>query len=336
MQEFKALLKRLVEPVGVSGYESSIRDVITAELSGVVDELRSDALGNLIAVKKANGPRVMLAAHMDRIGLMVTHIGKKGFLRVTPIGGIFDGYASTRPVRFESGVQGFVHYEEKTIPRGSAIPLSAMFIDIGASSHEEAAAKVKIGDVACYDAPFIDMGDRVSCAALDNRAGCAVLIEMFKRLTETANEIVGVFTVQEEVGLRGAITSAYQVEPDVGIALDVTATNDTPKPLPVATAALGAGAAIKIKDLSLISHPAVNEWLFAAAERDNVPVQADIIDKGGTDAGAIRGSRCGVPSSAISIPTRYIHSPGETISMTDMEACVNLLLAAMKVPAPKQ
>ncbi|NLY90590.1 MAG: M42 family metallopeptidase, partial [Firmicutes bacterium] len=191
--------------------------------------------------------------------------------------------------------------------------------------------KVGVGEMAAFDHSFVDLGERVVAKALDDRVGCAVLIEALKQVRNPQNDLYCTFTVQEEVGLRGAKTSAFGIEPDLAIALDVTGTGDTPE-APKLAMKLGAGAAIKVKDLSLITHPRVKDLLTELAEKNNIPYQFEVLPFGGTDAGAIHLTKAGIPAGVISIPCRYLHSPSEMVDLNDVEAAVRLVVAAMEHP----
>ena len=329
------LLNRLTQTFGVSGNEEEIRNLIIDEIKGKVNSVTVDPLGNLIALKKGNGnkdnsKKIMLAAHMDEIGIIVTHIDEKGFLRFSNIGGISPFTSIAQKVIFKNGTTGVVSYEEK-LGDIKNLKLQKMYIDIGAKNRDEAEKKVKIGDTACFMGQFVKQGSYAISKAMDNRCGCAVEIETINRLCgiETSNDIYFVFTVQEEVGLRGAKTSAYQIMPDIAIALDVTGTGDKPESN-IMEVKLGEGPAIKIKDSSVICHPEVKKLLVDAAQKAGIPYQYEILEGGGTDIGAIHITGGGVPSGAVSIPTRYIHSPSEMISLDDLENAVKLLVEAIK------
>lgn len=321
----KDLLKRLVETYGPSGNEEQIREVISREIQGKVDRITVDALGNLIAFKKGKGSKkVMFSAHMDEIGLIVTHIDENGFLRFSNIGGHSPYVLLGQRVVFADGVVGIIDSED--IDDIKELQLPKMFIDIGAANKAEAEARVKIGDAAGLKREFADLGKRVVSKAMDDRVGCAVLVETINRLGETpANDSYFVFSVQEEVGLRGAKTAAFGIDPDLGVALDVTAVGDYPKAKTM-DVSLGKGAAIKIKDSSVMTHPKVKALMTEIAQANNIPYQYEVLERGGTDAGAIHLTREGVPSGCISIPCRYVHSQNEMVDMGDVEACVNLAL----------
>ena len=325
----KELLEKLATTYGPSGNEELVREVIKEEIRDCVDKIDVDALGNLIAVRKGSehGKRIMLAAHMDQIGLMVTHIDEKGFLRFTNIGGISALNTIRRKVIFKNGITGVVSYEGG-IEDIKDIKLNRMYIDIGASDYDEALNMVNIGDVAVYYSQFIENNGHFISAAMDNRSGCAVLIKTIKELKESPNELYFVFTVQEELGLRGARTAAFAIDPDLAVAIDVTGTGDTPRCRPMAVS-LGEGPAIKVKDASIIAHPKVKELMVSTAKQNGIPYQLEILDAGGTDSGAIHLTKEGIPSGVMSIPCRYIHSDNEVVDGFDMEKGVDLMVAIL-------
>ncbi len=317
-----ALLEKLLMTFGPSGNEDRIREVIKEEIKDYVDEIKVDALGNLIGIKKGNGKKIMVASHMDEIGVMINSIDEKGFLRFTNIGGVSPFTSLFQRVMFADGTIGTLGMEK--LDEIKDLKLNKMFIDIGASSKEEAMEKVNVGDVACFYAPFVQKDDYIISKALDDRIGCFVSIEALKALKNSPNEVYFVFTVQEEVGLRGARTAAYGINPDIGIAVDVTGTGDTPKAATM-DVSLGKGAAIKVKDMSVIAHPAVKNLMTDVAKENNIPFQYEILDMGGTDSGAIHLTRSGVPSGVISVPCRYVHSPSEMVSVHDVDNAIKLL-----------
>lgn len=327
----KELTKKVTEAFGPSGAEDRVREVIRKEIEPYVHEIRVDALGNLIALKKGKGggKKVILDGHMDEIGLMVTHIDDKGFLRFGNIGGVNPFVALGQRVYFEDGTIGVIGSERVDEPKD--LKLEKLFIDIGAKSKEEAAAKVNVGDSCAFYQPFVDLGDRVVAKAMDDRVACAVIIEVLKRLEDTPNDIYAVFATQEEVGLRGARAAAYGITPDVGIALDVTRTGDTPKTRTMEVS-LGGGAAIKVKDSSVIAHPAFKNYMVKVAKEKGIKYQMEVLEAGGTDTAAIQLTKAGIPAGCISIPCRYIHSPCEMVDMGDVEACVLLAKALCESP----
>ncbi len=319
----KELIARLTQSYGPSGQEGEVRRRIAEEIRPHVDGLRTDALGNLIAWKDAGkGPRVMLAAHMDELGLMVTHIDEQGFVRYAPVGGLGHLGLPGQRVIFPGGRIGVVAAER--VEDVKELKHEKLYIDLGAA--DRAGAPVAVGDVAVFHRPLETAGTRLIGKALDDRVGCAVLVEVARRLTSSAVRAYFVFTVQEELGLRGARTSAYGIEPDLAVAVDVTATGDTPKAA-VMEVSLGKGPAVKVKDSSLICHPEVRQALEEAAATAAVPFQREVLERGGTDAGVIALTRTGVPSGVVSIPTRYLHTPSEMADLADVEGAVRVLLA---------
>lgn len=313
------LLKELTEIYGPSGREDKIREFIKKKVSPYADETETDILGNLIVHKKGTGKKIMLAAHMDEIGIIVTFIDNNGFLRFSGVGGLNRQDILYKRVCFENGVIGVVGTEKDNKDK----LISKMFIDIGAENKEEAEKMVAVGDMASFAGEFKKSGNAVISKALDNRAGCYVLIEALKHV-ETNNDLYFVFTVQEEVGLRGAKTSAYGIEPDFAVAIDVTDTGDTPNAEDMAVK-LGKGAAIKVMDSSVLCDSGIRTALIECAKENNIPYQLEVMTDGGTDAGAIAVARAGIKTGGISIPTRYIHSPSEMANIGDIENCVSLL-----------
>jgi putative aminopeptidase FrvX len=322
------LINRLTDSFGVSGNEEGIRETIINEIKNDIQEINVDTLGNLFAIKRGKGKKIMVAAHMDEIGVMATYIDDNGFIRFSNIGGVSSFISVGQKVKFKNGTLGAVFYEDK-LEDMKNLKLSKMYIDIGAKDKKDAEKSVRIGDVACFVGDTKKLGNMVVSKALDDRSGCAVLIKAIKELPETDNEIYFVFTVQEELGLRGAKTAAYQLKPDIAIALDVTATGDTPE-ANLMEVKCGNGPAIKIKDRSVICHPEIKNLLEESAKRLNIPYQFEVLEFGGSDPGAIHISAGGVPSGAISIPCRYVHSPVETASLQDIENAVKLLVEAIK------
>ncbi len=334
----KDLVKKLSEGFGPSGSEDQIRSIIRSEVEQYADEIRVDAMGNLICRVAPKNPgigpgagaapkRIMVDAHMDEIGVVVSYIDDKGFLRFSPVGGLSPHVLLGQRVVFADGTVGVFGTEK--LDDIKDLRFDKMFIDIGARDRAEAKAKVRIGDAAAMVSSFADMGVRVSGKAMDDRIACLVLIEAMRRAQPGVHEVYYVFAVQEELGLRGARTAAYGINPDVGIAVDVTLWGDTPEHAPF-NVVLGGGAAIKAKDSSLIAHPAVKNLMIDAAERNGIPYQLEVLERGGTDAGAIALTREGVPSGTISVPCRYVHTPTEMVDMGDVDACVRLLVAVVE------
>jgi endoglucanase len=331
----KALIQKLVEATGPSGHEQEVRELVRAEIAAHADELQVDPLGNLIARKNpsrkgAGGGvhRLMLAAHMDEIGLMVTHVDDNGYARFTSIGGVYPRHLNGGRVRFMNGAQGVIG-TERTQPSSQWLSLEKHFIDLGANSSAD--CPVRVGDVAAFERPLLDLGGRLAAKAMDDRVGVAVLVETLKRLKKSPYEVYFVFSVQEEVGLRGATTAAYAIEPEIGLAVDVTDSGDTPKGVQMEVA-LGKGPAIKVRDGGMLSDPRVVDWLVSAAQGAGLPYQLEVLLGGTTDARAMQVSRTGVPTGALSIPCRYVHSPSEMVDYQDVQNAVQLLLECLARP----
>ncbi|MEM3701067.1 MAG: M42 family metallopeptidase [Candidatus Bathyarchaeia archaeon] len=336
------ILEKLSNACGVAGREEEVRNLMKNMLKPYVDEIKEDKLGNVIGVKKGekNAPKVMLAAHMDEIGLFVKTISKEGFLQFTKIGGIDDRILLAQKVivHTEKGpLHGIIGSKpphiQKEEERKKVMTYDELFIDIGAENQEEAKKMgVKIGDPISFDIKFAKIGnDIVIGKAFDDRVGCAVMVETMKQLKETECTVYAVGTVQEEVGLRGATTAAFGIYPDVGIALDVTVAGDVPGVKEVeAPVKLRKGPSITVADYGLITHPKVLRLLVDAAEENSIPYQLETGLQGSTDAARISLTREGVPSGVISVPTRYIHSPASLLSLKDAENAVKLTVAAIK------
>ena len=336
------VLEKLSNTCGVAGREEEVRVLMKKLLKPHVDEVKEDKLGNIIGIRKGkkNAPTVMLAAHMDEIGLMVKTITKEGFLKFTKIGGIDDRILIAQKVIVHTskvplgGVIGakpphILKEEEKK----KVMEADNLFIDIGATDEKDAQKMgVCVGDPVSFDIQFTRVGkDAVMGKAFDDRVGCAILIETLRRLREVECTVYAVGTIQEEVGLRGATVAAFQLQPDVGMALDVTVAGDTPGVQESEThIKMRKGPAITVTDSGLITHPKVLKWLIDAAEQNKVPYQLETGLGGTTDAARISLSREGVPSGVISIPTRYIHSPASLLSLKDLENTVKLTVAAIK------
>jgi endoglucanase len=322
----KSLIKKLVETVGPSGYESRIREVVRAEVEKYADEISVDAMGNLIVKKgekKEGGLKVMLSAHIDEIGVMVTHVDKNGFARFTTIGGVRPHTCYGSRVRFLNGTVGVIG-GEKLENANHVHAIEAMYIDVGATSVED--CPVKIGDVAAFDRPFEDLGNRLVSKAMDDRVCAALLIETLKNVKNSPHELYFVFSTQEEVGLRGATSAAYSIDPDLGIASDVTMTGDTPRGIKM-DVALGKGPAIKVKDGGMLADPKVVDAMVQCAQKHEIPYQLEVLLGGTTDAKAMQISRAGMPAGCVSVPTRYVHTPSEMVDINDLNNAVKLLTA---------
>ncbi len=347
MKELKELLARLAEARGISGYEGAVREIVEEELREYVDEIRTDKLGNLIASKSGKSPSVMIAAHLDEIGLMVKHIEPEGFLRFSTIGGWFDQTLLNQRVVLQpqpEGEGGDIVYgvigskpphRMKKEEREKVIKAEDMFIDIGAKSEEEVSKLgITIGTPVIIDRQFTPLiNDRVTCKAFDNRSGVAVMIEALRRVN-TEFEVYAVGTVQEEVGLKGARTSAFELNPDVAIAIDTDIAGGHPGiEKKDTTVELDKGPVITVSDASgrgIITPPAVLKWLKDTASRYDIPYQLSVSEGGTTDATAIHLTRSGIPTGVIGVPTRYIHSPVELLSLKDLDKCAELIARALE------
>ena len=332
------LLKKLSEAAGIPGYEAAVRALVKDALQGHVDSIEVDALGNLIAHKKGEGPVVTIAGHMDEIGFFVSHIEEKsGFLRINPAGG-FDPVtlvAQRVIVHSESGdLIGSIGRKAVHIlteeERKKPLDLRDLFVDLGLPV-ETVIEKVRIGDTITLRQDFLEIGDHISGKALDDRVGVYVGIEALKRAKKLACDVYFVATTQEEVGLRGARVAGFSTHPQIGIALDVTVAADTPgvKKQDQVTQ-LGKGVAIKVRDSASISHPALVRAMRNLAEKNSIPYQMEILPRGGTDAGGLQMAQEGAAVITLSIPTRYVHSVVETAHPGDIEATIRLLTAFLE------
>lgn len=344
MNDLLELLTKFSNAHGVSGYEDNVSTILSQELMSLVDDVRMDTMGNVIGTRAGDGPKVMVAAHMDEIGLMVSHITSEGFLRIVPVGGWFDQTLLSQRV--------LLHTRKGMLPAvvGSKPPhlmdaeeskkivkIKDMFLDCGAVSDENAAEMgIEIGSPVTIDRELKPMGnDFVTGKALDNRAGLVMLVTALRRLKDrdVKATIQAVGTVQEEVGLKGARTSAYGLDPDVALATDVTIPGDHPGVgRAEANCVCGDGPVIAVLDASgrgIIAPRPVLNWLRRTAESEFIPYQLGVGSGGTTDATAINLTKSGIPCSVISVPTRYIHSPVEVLSLADLDQGANLIAAAI-------
>jgi putative aminopeptidase FrvX len=344
--ELVDILEKLSNACGVTGREDEVRTLMRELLKPNVDELQEDKLGNVIGIRrgKESSPKIMFAAHMDEVGLMVINITKDGFLQFTKLGGISDRILPSQKVVVHAragalpGVIGskppHILKEEE---RKKVIEAEDLYIDIGASKKEDVEKMgVRVGDPVSFDVKFTRMGkEMVMGKAFDDRVGCAVMVEAMHRLSEPECTVFAVGTVQEEVGLRGATTAAFQLAPDLGMAIDVTIAGDVPGVREVeAPIKSGSGPSLTVADASLITHPQVLKLLISAAEESKTPFQLEGGLHGGTDAGKIALTKGGIPSGVISIPTRYIHTPFSVVNLMDVENTIKLVVASIK-SAPK-
>lgn len=345
----KELIIKLSEAPGCSGFETSVGEIVRQELAGHVDNIVSDGLNNIFA-SKGNGKTIMIAAHMDEIGLIVKHIDEKGYIRFAKLGGISDQLLLGQRVTIHSrkapipGVIGCkpIHLMKED-ERNKLLPYEKMFIDIGERRLEDVTgAGVRIGDPIVVNRTVTELRGGLLCGkAFDDRSGCAILIEVLKN-ARPKNKLVGVFTIQEEVGLRGATVSAFAVNPDLGIGVDTSAAADHPEVQEYeGPIKLKAGPAILVADGrrdslggGLLPNIKVLDWLVALAQELDIPYQMEVFEGGTTDGTAIQLSRAGVPSGVVSLPSRYIHTFSEVIALEDAENVVKLLVAAVQSDLP--
>ena len=338
----REILEKLSNAHGVSGSEGNVYGIIRAELRGCVDEIREDPMGNLIAVKKGDAFRIMIASHMDEIGLMVNYIDEKGFIRFVTFGGWYAPTLYNQRVILH-GTKGQVtgvvggkppHVMDEA-ERKKGVKAENMFIDAGASSAKEVnQLGIEIGTPVTIDRQLADLAkERVTGKAFDNRVGCSVLVKVLQNL-KSPHTVYGVFTVQEEVGTKGAKTSSFTLDPDCAIALDSTFPGDHPDiDKKDSCLVMGKGPAITVSDANgrgLIADRRMVKWLRKVADAKKIPYQLEVGHGGTTDASSIHLSRGGIPSTVISVPVRYIHSPVEVADLRDMEASAKLLLEALK------
>jgi tetrahedral aminopeptidase len=327
------LLKKICEVAGAPGHEQRVRELVIKEVKPLVDSITVDNMGNVTAFKKGKkNKKVMIAAHMDEISFMVTHVDDRGFLRFIPLGGFDPKTLTAQRVIVHGtkdiiGVMGTKPIHIMTPEeRMKVVPLTDYFIDLGMSK-KEVNKIVKPGDVVTRERELIEMGSCVNCKSLDNRLSVFILIETLRALKSCPYDVYGVFTVQEEVGIRGASTSALQIQPDFAFGLDVTLAFDTPgaRDHEVITE-LGKGTAIKIMDSSVICDYRMVKFMKQTAEKNKIKYQMEILPAGGTDtAGMQRMTAGGSISGCISIPTRHIHQVIEMSDKGDIESSIMLL-----------
>lgn len=335
----KELLKKLVEAPGVSGNEGDVRNIMKKEFEKTCDSVEINRMGNLIAKKGSGKMKIMIAAHMDEIGLMVKHITDKGFLRFEPLGGIDQRTLLAQKIRVftEKGeIIGVIgskppHIQEKE-EREQVIKMKSLFIDVGAKDRKDAESMgIKIGDFVGIYREFSELKNNlVTGNGFDNRAGCAALIEIMKRLKPKKCTLYAVGTVQEEKGLIGARSAIFQINPDIMMAVDTTIAGDTPEIGEAdAPAVLGGGPVIVMMDGYGIMHPRVKKWLVETAEKSKIKYQRELAAGSGMDSSIAPIVREGIPSAGISVPTRYVHSGVEVLNLDDLEALVNFTVAAV-------
>ncbi|MBE6663306.1 MAG: M42 family metallopeptidase [Ruminococcaceae bacterium] len=316
------LIKKLMFTPSVSGREEKIREVIKNEITPYADEVYTDNMGNLIARKKGNGKKIMFCAHMDEIGFFVTSIGSNGNIKVSPVGGIKTLSAVFQEVVSENGVYGVLVVDSsKEIPK-----CENLYIDIGAKTKKQAEKKVQVGDFFVCQPKFRKLqNQRYVGRPFDDRIGCAILCEAIKEV-KSENDLYFVFSVQEEVGGRGAKPAAFGISPEIGIALDVTATCEKDG-APSMDVKLGGGTSIKISDPGAISAPQLVKAMKKIAEDEKIKYQNEVLPFGGTDASPIQIAGKGAMVSAVSVPTSFIHTSCEMIDMSDVKESIKLTVA---------
>lgn len=318
-------LKELTQAFGVSGYEQEVRELIRREAAPYADSIETDAMGSLIVFKKggiAEKKKIMMAAHMDEIGLQATKIDDRGFIRFQSLGYHFPATLLKSRVRFRNGVVGFV----SGIGDEDKLDVTKMHIDIGTGSKEKTAQAIRIGDVAAYIGEYCELlEDTITAKALDDRLGCHILLETLKRVESPRNDLYFVFTAQEELGCRGSKTSAARIRPDIGISVDITPAHDYPCDLEGSNR-LGGGACIKISDPSVICDAQLVEEMGRCCEENGIAHQYDVITRGGTDASSINQSNEGVRVCGVSVATRYPHGHSAFVNAKDIDAATELLV----------
>jgi len=326
-------LKELCLLDGVSGREHPVREYIVNKLNGIayIDEMKTDALGNLLVHLKGKQPAaktLMIAAHMDEVGVIATGVTSDGFVRFSAVGGIDKAVLFGHHVRFGEHI-GVIGGKAIHMCKGdekSEIPSGDLLIDIGASCEEEALKKVSPGDTAVFESEFYELGKLVKGRAIDDRAGCAVLLEIAKTQPET--DVWFVFTVQEEIGLHGAKTASYAIAPDIGIVIDATTAADTVGVAPdKQVCRVYGGAVVSFMDRRTLYDKELYDTVMATAKEGGIKAQPKSMVAGGNDAGSVQTARCGVKVSAISLPCRYLHSPSCVASMEDLQAVYELVSA---------
>ncbi|MDQ7779904.1 MAG: M42 family metallopeptidase [Planctomycetota bacterium] len=332
------LLRQLSETHGVAGNEKAVRDLIWSEIKTRVDSKEVDAMGNLIVTKKGrkSRPRIMLAAHMDEVGLMVVNIDKQGMLKFRAVGGLDERALLSKHVLVGKdktpGVIGakpvhLIWRREEEMKRPPKT--DELHIDIGASSKEDAEKQVKIGDYAMFDTEYASLGPTIKGKAFDDRIGCALLVELLKKPLPVT--VHAAFTVQEEVGLRGARIAAFRIEPDIAIVLEGTAAGDFPEKRDLSKAAMiGKGPVITIMDRTVICDRKLVDLAIACAKKARIPFQLKRPGVGGTDAGRIHMTKAGSRTLVISVACRYVHSPASIASKADIRNAGRLVSAVLK------
>ncbi len=327
------LVKELASLGAPSGFEDAVRDFIKEK--AVADEVYTDSIGNLICHKKGNGKRIIVSAHMDEVGLIITEITEDGFLKFDTLGGIETAVLCSKKVLIgDNKVPGIISAKAVHLQKGdevnSPLKIKDLCIDIGSKDKESAKKIVDLGDYAVFDGEYTEFGNNlIKSKALDDRVGCAILLELMK--DDYDSDIYFVFSVQEEVGLRGATVAAYNIKPDLALVIEGTTCSDVygSKPHNQVTN-LGAGAVMTAMDRAAISDREYYDFILKTAEDNNIKLQIKRTATGGTDAGAIQRSCCGVKTAVLAVPCRYIHSPVSVMNPDDCESVYKLAKAVLK------
>ncbi len=323
------MLKLLTETDGVSGNEEAVRDIIFAEVSPFCSETKIDSMGNLICFKKGRkgGKTVLLSAHMDEVGFIITKITDEGFLKFETVGGIEPKILLSQMVR-KGDLKGIISLKAVHLltkeERDKVFSESELFIDIGAKSKEEAEKVVSVGDYFAFDSEYISQGDMIKAKALDDRVGCAALIDALKK--EWDANLICTFVVQEEVGLRGAKAAVYGLKPDFAIVVEGTTCNHMPGiPEEKRVTRFGGGVAVSIMDMGSVANRELVSKITAIAEENKINWQYKASVKGGNDAGAISISEGGIKTASLSVPCKYIHSSVSAMNKNDYQSCKELI-----------
>ena len=319
------LLEKLAKTFGPSSKEDRVKNLIKEELKAY--ELKEDKLGNLVYHFSHDGPKLMLSAHLDSIGVIVTDVDKNGLIRFAPVGGLREVSIFGSDILFESGVRGTVFCDDNdALQDKKELKMNKLFIDIGAKSKKEALNSVNIGMEGVFFPNFSILDGRAISPSMDDRSGCAVLVELIKNLKikNLRYDLYVVFTVEEEIGVKGARTSTYEITPDFGIAIDVTSCFDYIEPR-LSVVELGKGPAVKVMDGGMITNIELRNKVIEVAEKNKIPYQLDVKTGGATDAMAMQVAKEGVKAAVVSIPTRYVHSKGEVVDLSDVKNTVALL-----------
>ncbi|HEU4964644.1 MAG TPA: M42 family peptidase [Bacilli bacterium] len=327
----KELIKRLSEACGPSGHENNVRDLIRDAVASYADEINEDVLGNVIVTKKGKGTdrkHLMLVAHIDEPGLLVTHIEGNGYLRVAQVGNLEAAYLVGQRVQFPNGTVGVVGTHH--VNDAGDVTFMGLFLDIAATSEAEALEKVRVGDMCTLLQPVVELdNDKLVGKALDNRVGCAVAVEALKRLKDQEHDVTVVFTTQHGVGSRGVKPAAFALEPDFGLVLDGVRAGDYPGAKRIEVG-LGKGVAVKVLDRNVIVPPPIKNFLVDQAEKAGIAYQLEVYPDGTSDAGAMLITRDGIPTGGLSLPLRYTVTGSEMVDLRDVEAAVQLTVLALQ------